>query len=92
MIQPSLDISNKIVFIYKIRSSNDVALLNPRFEIHFDRVFLVGVVPDGGSASDWLSGLTTYVAWDEVEEFVIFDSLEEYYSRLSRTWSNATMQ
>jgi hypothetical protein len=84
----ALDLSNKVVFVYKANSDNDIALENPRTVMLNDRYFLVGSVPDGGSSNNWLAGLTTYVAWDQIEEFVVFDSLEDYFERLSMAWTD----
>ncbi len=86
------DLTGKIVLIYKTNSEHDIALQDPSFEMHNEKLFLVGIVPDGGSANDWLSGLKTHVAWDLIGEFVIFDSLEEYHARLSRAWSDKSWQ
>jgi len=84
----TLDLSNKVVFVYKANSDNDIALENPRTVMLNDRYFLVGNVPDGGSSNNWLAGLTTYVAWDQIEEFVVFDSLDDYFERLSMAWTD----
>jgi hypothetical protein len=89
---PYLDLRDKIIHIYKVNRENDVALQDARIEMHHGRFFLVGLVPDGGSANDWLAGLTTYVSWDQIEEFVVFDSLEEYHRRLSLAWSDNQLQ
>ena len=89
---PDIDLSDKIVFIYKANSNNDVALQYPRVEQLHGRTFLVGRVPDGGSANDWLAGLVTHVGWDQIEEFVVFDSLEDFYERLSRGWREQNLQ
>ncbi len=90
--QHNLNFAGKVVFIYKANRENDVALENPRIEIHNGRTFLVGIIPDGGSANDWMSGLTAYVAWDQIEELVIFDSIEDYFSRLSQSWIDQQLQ
>ena len=90
--QNTLDLSQKIVFIYKANGENDVALEYPRTEFHNGRYFLVGRVPEGGSSNDWLSGLTTYVAWDQIEEFVVFESIEDYFSRISMAWTDKKLQ
>lgn len=90
--KPTLDLSDKIVFVYKANGDNDVALVNPHIELHHGRYFLAGKVADGGSSNDWLTGLTTYVAWDQIEEFILFDSMEEFFDRLSRSWAEKNLQ
>lgn len=89
---PPLDFSDKILFIYKSNSENDIALESPQLLLLGGRYFLVGRVPDGGSSNDWLAGLTSYVAWDEIEEFIVFDSLEDFFTRLSQSWSDSQLQ
>lgn len=86
------DFSNKVVYVQQIQRDHGVALENPVFEILADRLFLAGVIPEGGSANDWLAGLVSYIAWDDVQEIVVFDSMEEYISRLSRGWIDERLQ
>ncbi len=88
----SLNLLNKIVLIYKKNSQHEVTLYSPVFEDHNERLFLVGNVSEGASENDWLSGIKTYVAWDQVEEFSVFDSKEEYLSRLQQGSFDKTLQ
>ncbi len=88
----SLNLSNKVVLIYKINSQHEVTLYSPTFEKHNERLFLVGNVSEGGSANDWMAGIKTYVAWDQIEEFSVFDSKEEYLSRLQQGSFDKTLQ
>lgn len=90
--QPTPDLSNKIVYLYQENREHELTIQNPVFEEHNGRLFLVGEIPEGGSANDWLSGLKAYVSWDHVQEFIVFDSLEEYFARLSRGWSEERLQ
>jgi hypothetical protein len=86
------DLSDKIVCLYQENREHELTIQNAVFEEHNGRLFLVGDVPEGGSANDWLSGLKAYVSWDHVQEFIVFDSLEEYFARLSRGWSDERLQ
>ena len=88
----SPDLSDKVVYIYHINKDHEVTLQNPIFEEHNGTLFLVGTVPDGGSANDWLSGLKAYVSWKHITEMIVFDSLEDYLDRLSRGWNNEIFQ
>jgi hypothetical protein len=46
-------------------------------------LFLSGTnVPHAPGAYNWTDGVRRLVAWDAVEEYMIFDSVEEYHSRL----------
>jgi hypothetical protein len=57
-------------------------LEHPRWETQGGRLFLVGIVPLGGSANDWCSGIASAVAWDKVTDYLVFDSAAEYAERL----------
>jgi hypothetical protein len=86
------DFSSKVVYVQQIQRDHGVALENPSFEIHDERLFLVGTIPEGGSANDWLAGLVSYIAWDYIQEIVVFDSMEDYINRLSRGWIDERLQ
>jgi hypothetical protein len=91
-IRVTPDFSGKIVYLYQENRDHEVTLQNARFVELNGRLFLAGEIPEGGSANDWLAGLTAYVSWEHVQEFIVFDSIEEYYARLSRGWSEERMQ
>ena len=42
------------------------------------RLFLVGPVPHGASKNNWCDGLPSAVAWDQVTDYLVFDSAEHY--------------
>ena len=86
------DFSDKVVSLFQLNRPHEVILQNPIFVDIQDKLFLVGVIPDGGSENDWLSGLECYVLWDEVQECVVFDSIEEYLSRLSMGMGRRQLQ
>lgn len=86
------DLSNKIVFISQLGRDHGITVQHPRFEYHNGRLLLVGKVPEGGSENDWLSGIKTHIAWDQVQECSVFDSLEDYHSRISRAWTDKNLQ
>lgn len=60
------------------------AIENPRFEMQAGRLFLVGTVPRGGSPRNWAAGIPVAVAWDQVQDYMIFDSAEDYRVRLKK--------
>ena len=82
--EDSLNLKNKIVLLYKINSQHEIILKSPAVETHHGKQFIVGDVSKGGSANDWLLDIKSYIAWDQVEEFVVFDSEEEYLSKLAQ--------
>jgi len=84
------DLGDKIVLVYMINRSPEesVLLCNARFEAQGGRVFLIGEFAEGASANDWVAGVTTALSWDCVEQYFIFDSLEEYMNRASKAYSH----
>ena len=59
------------------------SLQDPRFEVQAGRLFLVGTTPRSGSSKDWVAGLKAAVAWDSVQDYVVFDSPEDWQKRVS---------
>lgn len=43
---------------------------------------MVGTVPEGASEDDWMEGLPCAIAWDTVQDYVVFDSMTDYLARL----------
>ncbi len=53
------------------------------FETHGSRLFLSGTnVPHAPNSYTWTDGIRQLVAWEAVEEYMVFDSVEDYHSRL----------
>lgn len=57
-----------------------VALESPRLETRFGDNFLVGRVP--GNQGDWAAGLEVLVRLSEVQHLLVFDSRQDYDSRV----------
>lgn len=87
------DFSGKVILLYLINRSPDdaVVLHSTRFEVQGTRVFLVGEYAEGTTASDWAAGVSTAVSWDSVEQYLIFDSIEDYFSRASLAYNKESM-
>ena len=81
------DLGDKVVLIYLTNQcdENNVVLEQARFEMQGDKLFIVGVFAEGTTANDWATGVHTAVAWGNVEQYLVFDSLEDYFVRLVRT-------
>ena len=79
-------LKDKIVLLYlKNRSLDDAVLLREaRFDIQADRVFIVGRFCEGATDNDWATDVGTAISWDAVEQYLVFDSLEDYFSRASQ--------
>lgn len=83
------DLSGKIVLIYlKGRPPDDSVLLSDAsFDVQGGKVFLVGQFAEGASANDWVAGIETALAWDCIEQYFLFDSIDDYMNRVSRAYS-----
>jgi hypothetical protein len=88
------DFSDKIVLVYLANRSDDhsIVIEHPTFEIQGGRVFIVGQFAEGTTSNDWASGVQTAVSWDAVEQYLVFDTIEEYFSRISQGWDDRTVQ
>jgi hypothetical protein len=76
------DFSGKMVSIHSAGEDAPCLIGDAHFEILGGRLFVVGVVPRGGSAGDWVAGLPTAFAWDKVQDYIIFDSAADYAKRV----------
>jgi hypothetical protein len=72
------DFNDKIVQASLVGDSHMYAMASPHFEMQGDRLFLVGVVPRGGTSSNWSEGAVVAVAWDRVTDYLVFASAEIY--------------
>ena len=83
------DFSGKIVLLYlENRASEDsVVLENAAFQIQGDKIFLVGRIAEGTTPNDWASGVDTAVSCDSIEQYLVFDSLQEYMDRVARSYT-----
>jgi hypothetical protein len=53
------------------------------FETQAGRLFLSGTnVPCAPGSYNWTDGVRQLVAWDAVEEYMVFESVEDYHARL----------
>ena len=58
---------------------------------------MVGIVPKESSRDNWMEGLPCAIAWDTVQDYVNFASMDDYLTRLrapQRRWPgpNKTVQ
>lgn len=89
-MMPFPDFSDKIVLIYLMGRSPDDGVLLERavFEVQGGRVFLIGDFAEGASANDWVAGVRTALAWDSVQQYFTFTSMEDYMARASRAFTS----
>jgi hypothetical protein len=81
------DFKGKILVVYTLNPpqamQNGTALEYTEFKTFGNRLFIVGRVPDIGS-DEWDSNLQTAVAWDAVQSYLVFDSKQDYITRLQK--------
>ncbi len=70
--------SGKCLSISIMRDETSHDLYDPHFEIQGDRLFIVGTIPKGSTSSDWVANCQGAVAWDQVTDYFIFESLDEW--------------
>jgi hypothetical protein len=76
------DFTNKVVSLGIGKDEYTYAINSPRFELQGNKLFLIGTVPAGGSTGDWCEGATSAVAWDNVTDYLVFDSASRYAKSL----------
>ncbi len=88
------DFAGKVVLLYLTYTSDDrgIVLEDPVFQAQGDRLFLVGRIAEGTSPNDWVAGSMSGVAWESVDQYLVFDSLEDYLGRASLAWAENPMQ
>ena len=77
------DFTDKAVSFVLIGEENSRLLVDAHFESHAGRLFVVGTSPPGASERDWTAGLDEVLAWDRVQEYIVFDSADHYFERLA---------
>jgi hypothetical protein len=75
---PLPNFAGKVVQVSLVGDNHGYAIANSRFEMQGDRLFLAGVVPPGGTSSNWSEGAIVAVAWDRVTDYLVFPSVEVY--------------
>ena len=82
------DFAGKVVVLYM---SNDTdpqqsgsTMVDGEFELQGGKLFLRGMIPEGVTDSDWAAGVEMAVAWEHVVEYLVFESMDEYFERVQR--------
>jgi hypothetical protein len=75
------NVTNKVVSVSIAGDDDGRCLEHPRWETQGGRLFLLGTVPHGASTNDWCAGLPSAVAWDQVTDYLVFESPERYLER-----------
>jgi len=80
------DFSGKCLSIELINDEINYDLNNPHFELQGGRLFIVGTVPPGATSSDWAVNSESSVAWDQVANYFVFDSLDHWVKATKISW------
>jgi hypothetical protein len=75
-------LNGKVLSVLCTGEDTGQLIRNPSFEEQGGRLFLVGLVPEEASHDNWMEGLYCAIAWDTVQDYVVFDSMSDYLSRL----------
>ena len=75
------DFSGKCLSLKITHSDHSHDLYDPSFEYQAGRLFLVGTIPPGSSASGWDENQTGAVAWDLVRNYIVFSKAVEISDR-----------
>ena len=77
--------SGKTVSVSISEDSCNHDLVNPVFETQGGRIFITGRIAKNSTDSGWSDGKVGAIAWDNVTEYVIFDSDEEYQAAIKKS-------
>jgi len=78
------DFSGKLVSLSIAGDKHTYAMEQAHFASQGGLLFLVGIVPHGGSSGDWSEGAGCAIAWDSVTDYLVFDSVEHYQKALAK--------
>ncbi len=77
------DFTKKMLSVSLTGEEDGRCVERPHWEIQGSRLFLVGTVPRGGSTNDWCAGIKSAIAWDQVSDYLVFESSAQYRERLA---------
>jgi hypothetical protein len=78
------DFRGKLVSLSIVGDDYSYTMERAHFESQGSRLFLVGIVPRGGSNGDWSEGAVRAVAWDRVTDYLVFASVEQYQTSIAK--------
>lgn len=70
--------SGKVLSVTCFDDISSCDLFSPCVEMQGKRLFVVGTVPSWTSSSNWAAGSQSAIAWDRVNDYIVFDTLEKY--------------
>jgi len=79
------DFSGKLVNLYLIsKASYSYLIQEATFEMQAGRLFLVGRASEEYDDEIWSRGKYVAIAWNQVEQYILFDSAEDYRAERQR--------
>ena len=76
------DFEGKVVSVVCTNEDTGQLIRSPEFKMQGGRLFMVGTVPEDASQDNWMENLPCAIAWDTVQDYVIFVSMADYLTRL----------
>lgn len=75
-----------VLYLRGLPLDSPTVLTDAAFETQGGRLFLTGTCqPTEPSMDEWVTGVRCCVAWEAVEQYLVFGSLGEYYARLQQS-------
>jgi hypothetical protein len=78
------DFKNKVVSVGLANDNYGYSMSSPRWETQGGKLFLIGLVPHDGSTRNWAEGALRAVAWDQVTDYYVFDSVKDFVKRQAK--------
>jgi hypothetical protein len=75
-------LAGKVLSVLCTGEDTGQLIYDPCFQEQGGRLFMVGTVPKEASRDNWMEGLPCAIAWDTVQDYVIFASMDDYIARL----------
>ena len=82
-MKSTLPFTGKAISIVLIGEDESKLIIHPHLEVQGGKMFLVGIIPPGGSRRHWVDGLPIAYAWDRVQEYIVFNSVKHHAERLA---------
>ncbi len=75
----------KCLSITAINNGGNFDLYDPHFEYQGGRLFIVGTVPNSATQSNWAENAQGALAWDRVNDYLVFESLKKYLKAIEKS-------
>ena len=85
------DFSGKAILFDTIGKLSDEAFLveNVKFEIQAGKLFITGNMANAGGSDNYSRGLPVGIAWDQIQSYIVFDSVQQFIQRKDEYYEDA---